>query len=96
MRDDLVAQIRERPMLSVGIAFGTGVVLGQIFDGRDDEDEDEDRRPRRRRGSKHSLVKAQLSGPIYPSAHPRRREGLPLSKNQRTRSFPSATGPHRP
>jgi ElaB/YqjD/DUF883 family membrane-anchored ribosome-binding protein len=62
IRADLVDQIRERPLLSMGIAFAAGAVVGKMFGSSDDDDED---RPRKRRSSnRSSFLKSQLSGPV--------------------------------
>lgn len=41
IRDDLKSQIREHPLASVGIALGTGFVLGRVFGGGEEEEEEE-------------------------------------------------------
>ncbi|HEX7090197.1 MAG TPA: hypothetical protein VF192_08675 [Longimicrobiales bacterium] len=51
IRDDLKSQIREHPFASVGIALGTGFVLGRVFGGGEEEEEEEHlEAPRMRRG----------------------------------------------
>lgn len=45
--DDLKTQIREHPFASVGIALGTGFVLGRVFGGGEEEEEEEDREAER-------------------------------------------------
>lgn len=40
IRDDVTTQIREHPFASVGVALGTGFVLGRIFSGGDEEMEE--------------------------------------------------------
>ncbi len=39
--DDIKSQIREHPFASVGIALGTGFVLGRVFGGGEEEEEEE-------------------------------------------------------
>jgi len=39
--DDIKTQIREHPFASVGIALGTGFVLGRVFGGGEEEEEEE-------------------------------------------------------
>ncbi|HEX7118755.1 MAG TPA: hypothetical protein VF212_08210 [Longimicrobiales bacterium] len=39
MRDDVSTQIREHPFMSVGVALGTGFVLGRVFGGGEEENE---------------------------------------------------------
>ncbi len=40
IRDDVTTQIREHPFASVGVALGTGFVLGRVFSGGDEEMEE--------------------------------------------------------
>ena len=46
IRDDIKSQIREHPFASVGIALGTGFVLGRVFGGGEEEEEEERERER--------------------------------------------------
>ncbi len=39
IRDDLSGQIREHPFVSVGVALGTGFLVGRAFGGEDEEAE---------------------------------------------------------
>ena len=50
IRDDLKKQIREHPFASVGIALGTGFLLGRVFGGGDEEEEEERLEAARMRG----------------------------------------------
>ena len=48
IRDDVSTQIREHPIASVGVALGTGYVLGRVFGGGDEEKEERIERLERR------------------------------------------------
>lgn len=48
IRDDITDQIREHPYVSVGVALGTGFLLGRALGGGEEEEETEHRRFRGR------------------------------------------------
>lgn len=48
IRDDVSTRIREHPIASVGVALGTGFVLGRVFSGGDEEKEERIERLERR------------------------------------------------
>mgnify|MGYP001130870422 CR=1 FL=1 len=74
IRDDLKAQIRDHPFASVGIALGTGFVLGRVFGGGGEEEEEDDHererlealrmRMRGREAQRGNGFFAQMKGPL--------------------------------
>lgn len=61
--DDITRQLREHPYLSVGIAFGTGMLLGRLFSGGEDEEEEHRRRYRQRRQHRENRLMETLKKP---------------------------------
>src|SRR5438067_1937566 len=61
LEEDVINQIRARPLLSLGIAFGAGVVLGQMFGGNSADD---DRSSRHRKRREPSFLQQQLTGTV--------------------------------